>query len=299
MKLTRQPLLAALAALGVALASLYPSALPAQFTGPCDQGGRPGTRAVVGAVFVGGNAALYEYFRQAWWSGERADFHVNNDWGMQFRDQDKLGHALGGYHLTRISSGMLKTACVGPRKAVWWGAAYAAAFQLQIEVWDGMQDKYGFSPPDLLFNTAGAALAVAQHETPRLRVVKPTISYARTEALKRTPEGSELRPTVDYSGQTYWASFDVDAMLPEAQRRWWPGIVRFSVGRTITDWVDPAAQRTQKASNLLVLSLDLDAEKLPGDNAVWRQVKHQLSYYRFPAPAIVIGPGGGARAWYR
>ena len=110
---------------------------------------------------------------------------------------------------------------------------------------------------------------------------------------------AELRPPVDYAGQTYWASIAGAALLPEAQRRRWPGIVRLSVGRSITDWVDPVTQRTQKASNLLVLSLDLDAEKLPGDNAVWRQVKHQLSYYRFPAPAIVIGPGGGARAWYR
>jgi hypothetical protein len=292
---TRVPLVAALL---VAAACAMPTRADAQFTGPCARG-RPGTRVLVGGVFVGGNAALYEYFRRAWWSGEKVDFHVNNDWGMQFRDQDKLGHALGGYHLTRISSGLLRGACVGERKSMWWGAAYAAAFQLQIEIWDGMQDKYGFSPPDLLFNTAGAAYAVAQHEAPRLRAFKPTISYARTEALHRAPEGSELRPTVDYSGQTYWVSVDVDALLPPERKHLWPGILRVSLGRSITDWVDPATQRTQRAGNLLVLSLDLDPEKLPGDHPVWRQVKHQLSYYRFPAPAIVIGPGGGARAWYR
>lgn len=297
---TRSPRTAALALLlATATIAGAPRIARAQLTRPCDDGGRPATRVAVGTVFVGGNAALYQYFKHAWWSGEAAPFHVNNDWGMPFRDQDKLGHALGGYHLTRISSGLLRSACVGRRKAVWWGAAYAAAFQLQIEVWDGMQAKYGFSPPDLLFNTAGAAFAVAQHESPKLRLVKPTISYSPTEALRRAPQGSELRPTVDYSGQTYWASFDVDSLLPPASRRWWPGVVRFSVGRSITDWVDPATQRTQKASSLLVLSLDLDVEKLPGQNPVWREVKHQLSYYHFPSPAIVIGPGGGAKAWYR
>ncbi|MEO8194860.1 MAG: hypothetical protein ABI681_13500, partial [Gemmatimonadales bacterium] len=30
-------------------------------------------RAGVAAVFIGGNAALYSYFKRAWWSGERAD----------------------------------------------------------------------------------------------------------------------------------------------------------------------------------------------------------------------------------
>lgn len=281
-----------------AAASAPPAAAPA------DERCAPGrshaaSRAIVGGVFVGGNAALYEYFRRAWWSGERGDFHVNHDWGMAFRNQDKLGHALGGYHLAQVSGALLRAACVGDRKAIWWGAAYAAAFQLQIEVWDGRQAKYGFSPPDLIFNTAGASYAVLQHESPRLRAFKPTISYARTEALKRAPEGAELRPTVDYSGQTYWVSADVDALLPDGAKRYWPGFVRFSVGRTITDWVDPVTQRPQKAASLLVLSLDVDPDKLPGDHPVWKAIKHELSYYRFPAPAIVIGPGGGARAWYR
>lgn len=287
------------AALALVVALVVPTSARAQFTGPCENGGRPGTRVAVAGVFVGGNAALYEYFRRAWWSGERGEFTVNHDWGMEFRDQDKLGHALGGYHLARVGGGLLRAACVGDRKAIWWGAAYAAAFQLQIEIWDGFQDKYGFSPPDLLFNTAGAAYAVAQHEYPRLRAFKPTISYERTLALKRSPADAELRPTVDYSGQTYWVSVDVEELLPQEQKRYWPGIVRFSVGRSITDWVNPETLRTQKASNLLVLSLDLDPERLPGNHPVWRTIKHQLSYYRFPAPAIVIGPGGGAKSWYR
>ena len=287
------------AALLLAAGLAVPAAAHAQFTGSCDEGSRPGTRAAVAGVFVGGNVALYEYFRRAWWSGEGASFHVNNDWGMAFRDQDKLGHALGGYHLARIGGGLLRAACVGDRKAIWWGAAYAAAFQLQIEVWDGMQANYGFSPPDLMFNTAGAAYAVLQREQPALRAFKPTISYERTLALKRAAESSDLRPTVDYSGQTYWVSVDVEALLPEGQKRYWPGLVRFSVGRSITDWVNPETLVAEKASNLLVLSLDIDPERLPGNHPVWKAVKHQLSYYRFPAPAIVIGPGGGAKRWYR
>jgi uncharacterized protein YfiM (DUF2279 family) len=218
---------------------------------------------------------------------------------MAFRDQDKLGHGYGGYQLTRVGAGLLRSACVGDRKAAWAGAAYAAAFQLQIEVWDGYQEKYGFSPPDLLFNTAGAAYAVLQHERPALRAFKPTVSYARTTALKRAPAGAELRPTVDYSGQTYWVSVDVEELLPEARRRYWPAILRFSVGRSITDWVNPETLAAQRASNLLVLSLDIDPARLPGDHPLWNTVKQQLSYYRFPAPAIVIGPGGGGRAWYR
>jgi hypothetical protein len=294
-----------LAALALALTFLAPSRLDAQFTGPCENGGRPGTRAVVAGVFVGGNVALYEYFRRAWWSGERADFHVNNDWDLEFRDMDKLGHALGGYHLTRIGSGLLRTACVGDRKARWLGAAYAAAFQLQIEVWDGYQAKYGFSPPDLLFNTMGAGYAVLQQEQPVLRHIKPTISYARTEYARhpeRWPVGTtanEIRPTVDYTGQTYWMSADVDSLLPARLRPLWPGLVRLSVGHSVTDWINPATGSGMRGQHEIVLSLDLDPSKLPGNHPVWKQVKQQLSYYRFPAPALVLTPKVRGVAWYR
>jgi hypothetical protein len=44
-------------------------------------------RVGVGAVFVGGNAALYSYFKRAWWSGEKADhFFFHADWDQDFRD---------------------------------------------------------------------------------------------------------------------------------------------------------------------------------------------------------------------
>lgn len=289
----------------VVVVTLMPRAARAQFTGSCEDGGRRGTKIAVAGVFVGGNAALYEYFKKAWWSGQRADFHVNYDWDMQFRDMDKLGHALGGYQLARAGAGLLRAACVKDRKAMWWGAAYAAAFQLQIEVWDGYQAKYGFSPPDLLFNTIGAGFAVAQQEQPRLRAVTPTFSYARTpyaQHPERWPAGTaahESRPSVDYAGQTYWLSTDVEALLPPDLKPLWPGILRLSIGHSVTDWIDPATGQAIRGRRKLVATLDLNPERLPGQNRVWKTVKHQLAYYHFPAPALVLTPTTKGVAWYR
>ena len=272
------------AGLTLAAALLVPSRAHAQWAEPCEQGNRTATRAVVGGTFVGGNVALYEYFRRAWWSGARADFEVRSDWDVEFRDQDKLGHFLGGYQLSRVGAQLLRSACVGDRKAAWWGAAYAAAFQLQIEVWDGYQAKYGFSPPDLIFNTAGAALLVAQQEAPSLQAFKPTISYARTGAVKHAglfpagTVGNELRTTVDYAGQTYWISTDVERLLPQDAKPWWPALLRVSVGHSVTDWIDPVTGMPVRGRRKLVLSLDVDPEKLPGTHPLWKQVKHQLSY---------------------
>jgi len=120
-------------------------------------------RVAAGAVFVGGNAALYSYFKRAWWSGTKAKhFFFRADWDEDFRDQDKFGHMFGGYQLTRLGDALLRGACASKAHALLWSAAYAAAFQLQIEIYDGMYQKYGFSYADLIANTTGMAFAVAQ-----------------------------------------------------------------------------------------------------------------------------------------
>ena len=256
-------------------------------------------RTAVGSAFVGGNAYLYHYFKKAWWSGERAPhFFFHADWDQEFRDQDKFGHLLGGYHLARFGYAGLRAACVSRKKAIIWSAAYAAAFQLQIEIFDGRFKKYGFSYADVIANTTGQALAVMQEIHPGLRAVKPTFSYHKTMAL-RNGLGTELRPSLDYSGQTYWFSTDVNRVLPDDAKAYWPSFIRFSVGHSITDWVNPQTGATQRAKRKIVLSLDLDPEKLPGQAPWWRSVKHTLSYYRFPAPALELTPTMHLSPWYR
>ena len=264
-----------------------------------------GVRAGVGTAFVGGNAYLYHYFKKAWWSGTRAPhFFFHADWDQWFRDQDKFGHMLGGYHLARIGYAGLREACVSDKKAIIWSAAYAAAFQLQIEIFDGQFEKYGFSYADMIANTTGQALAVMQELHPALRVIKPTFSYHKTRALRNTENGllpqSELRPSLDYSGQTYWFSADMNRLLPDAAKPYWPSFVRLSLGHSITNWVTsepPGA--TVRAKRKLVLSLDFDPDKLPGDFPLWRTIKRTLSYYHFPAPALELTPKLKLSPWYR
>lgn len=258
-------------------------------------------RAGVASVFVGGNAVLYSYFKRAWWSGERADhFFFRADWDENFRDQDKLGHAFGGYHLTRFGAAFLRSACMSKPKAIAWSAAYAALFQLQIEVWDGLYDKYGFSYADLLANTTGTALAVLHETHPRTRAIKPTISYARSAALRNADNiPGELRPSLDYTGQTYWLSADIDALLPLEAKPYWPSFLRVSLGHSITDWIDPQTGANIRAQRRFLLSIDFDAEKLPGENRIWKTFKRQLGYIHLPSPALQITPSAKLIGWYR
>jgi uncharacterized protein YfiM (DUF2279 family) len=262
------------------------------------------SRTAAAGTFVGAQAVLWRYFENAWWSGEESKgFFFRADWDENFRDQDKFGHFLGGYQLTRIGAAVLGNACISPGKAITLSAAYATLFQLQIELWDAKFEKYGFSYPDLLANTAGMVYAVAQHKYPTLQRIKPTISYSRSAAMRARDAGrlpdSEIRTSLDYSGQTYWFSAEVDPFLPPAARRYWPDVLRFSVGHSITDWIDPQTGASVRAKRKILLSLDFDASKLPGEHPIWRTVKNTISYIRLPAPALQITPGVDVIGWYR
>ena len=274
---------------------------PATLTCGADAGGVALRRVAVGAVFVGGNAALYSYFKRAWWSGERSDgFFFRSDWDENFRDQDKMGHLFGGYHLARFGDALLRGACISRGHATAWSAAYAAAFQLQIEIWDGMYEKYGFSYPDLLANSVGTGIAVLHAVRPETRAIKPTISYSRTAAMRNADNiPGELRPSLDYSGQTYWLSADVEALLPPAAKTYWPSFLRVSAGHSITDWIDPRTGASLRAKRRILLTVDFDAEKLPGENRVWKTIKRQLGYIHLPSPALQLSPDFEGIKWYR
>jgi uncharacterized protein YfiM (DUF2279 family) len=258
-------------------------------------------RAAVAGTFVGANALLYRYFKRAWWSGQRADhFFFRADWDQDFRDQDKLGHFFGGYHLARGGEALLRSTCMSRGKALVWAASYAALFQLQIEIWDGLYEKYGFSYADLLANTAGTALLVAQRLRPELRVIKPTISYSRSAAMRnRRNIPGEVRPSLDYSGQTYWISADVHSMLPVEAKRYWPSLLRVSAGHSITDWIDPQTGATMRAKRKILLSIDLEAEALPGNAPLWRTIKRQIGFIHLPSPVLQLTPDLEIIPWYK
>ncbi|HST06999.1 MAG TPA: hypothetical protein VLJ83_02450, partial [Gemmatimonadaceae bacterium] len=149
----------------------------------------------------------------------------------------------------------------------------------------------------------GQTLAVMQELHPSWKAIKPTFSYHKTRALMNTENGTikggELRPSLDYAGQTYWFSADMNSLLPEGAKPYWPPFIRLSLGHSVTDWINPETGLAQRAQRKILLSLDFDADKLPGNAPWWRSVKRTLSYYHFPVPALQLTPKLHLDPWYR
>jgi Predicted periplasmic lipoprotein (DUF2279) len=281
-----------------------PDSAALNFEQQCRAPGRALARDAAGVGLAGGYAGLYIYFKHAWWSGERApQWYVENDWDQNERDLDKFGHFFGGYQLTRLTAELLRAGCMPPTRAALLAALYAYSFQFQIEEWDGTQKMYGFSPADLVADAGGAIFAIAQQRTTWLQATKPVWSYRPTLAYRRRNEPGRVgigqpRATTDYSGQTYWFSTDVNALLPESAKRFWPAILRVSAGYSITDYVNPDTGAPQRARRKILLSIDIDPEHLPGDGKAWRTIKHELSFFRIPGPTLQLTPSSKFFAAY-
>jgi Predicted periplasmic lipoprotein (DUF2279) len=265
-----------------------------RFVHECHNPSQKLARDAAGVGLVGGYAALHAYFNREWWSQTPAKhWFVANDWDQVERDEDKFGHFLGGYQLTRVTSELLQAGCVAPSRAAILGALYAWVLQFQIEEWDGTQQIYGFNPSDLVADAGGALYAVAQQHTKVLKYIKPVFSYRPTEAYRRRNDpghSGQPRATTDYAGQTYWFSTDVHSLLPDRFKMFWPAFIRLSPGYSITDYVDPRTGAPVRAKRKILLSVDFDPEHLPGDNKVWQTIKHELSFFRIPGPTLQFTP---------
>ena len=276
------------------LSSSESDSVALRFVRSCEAHSPALARDAAGVGMVGGYAALHAYFNHEWWSANPAKhWFIENDWDKDERDEDKFGHLLGGYQLTRVTSELLQAGCVPPSKAAVIGALYAWIFQFQIEEWDGTQQLYGFNPSDLVADAFGALFAVAQQHTRPLQYVKPILSYRPTEAYRRRNQpghGGQPRATTDYSGQSYWFSVDVHSLLPDRYKLLWPAFIRLSPGYSITDYILPATGQGARARRKILLSVDLDPERLPGNNKVWRAIKHELSFLRIPGPTLQFTP---------
>lgn len=181
-------------------------------------------------------------------------------------------HGYGSYYLTDGAAGLLRARCMSPRRVAAMAASYGVAVGVLKEVADGYYT--GFSVADLAVDFMGVGYSVAQQAMPAMRHVLPTFSVAPAALRERDV-------VTNYGAQTFWLSTDVEGMLPASARAYWPAPVRVSIGRRAFQ----GAERDR-----IVLGLDLNSARLPGNHPAWRAVKSTLAKYRLPGPAIELSP---------
>ncbi|MDX1439506.1 MAG: DUF2279 domain-containing protein, partial [Rubricoccaceae bacterium] len=177
---------------------------------------------VVGGVATISAIAVLDIQRRRWWDERRPRFHIQNDWEY-VRWSDKFGHFFSTSLFARGYNASLQWAGLPEQEAQIWATGLAWTNLLYYEILDGFGPRWGFSPGDILFNTAGAAFTYAQWRVPELEPYTLKVSY--------WPSGWEGKnPTDDYAGQTWWATANLRSALGGKAANTIPAWLNVAVG---------------------------------------------------------------------
>jgi len=264
----------------------------------------------LGTVQVGLWGGSFYSLNKAWYAKyPTTKFHLYNDW-KEWQHMDKAGHAWSTYQISEQTSKLWQWAGAEKKKAVVIGSMSGMAYLSIIEILDGYSDKWGFSIPDIMANTSGAALYLGQEFLWNQQRIRMKLSYhpvqygalkGRADELFGTGEVEKLLK--DYNGQTYWASINVKSFFPESRFPSWLNLAlgygaERMLGGYQNTWTDASGSIYSRNDILrykkFMISADVDLTKIKTKNKVLKTAFSMINVLKIPAPAISLNTNGKA-----
>lgn len=283
---------------------------------------------------VGAGTALYSGVSVGLWhfwykDYERSSFQFFNDWG-EWEHQDKAGHLLTAYHEAQWVFQGARWTGMSRRSSLWTGVAVASGLQLTVEVMDGFSAKWGFSMPDVAFNTLGVGLFASQEllwqeqriglkvsSTPKSYPdlwVQSTDGSSQSSLQARAGElfGSGYPESFfkDYNALITWVSVNPAAFMGSRKPRFLPVWLNVAVGYGAENmfggyenvWpsdnpqyvLDPVAFPRHRQ---FYLSFDVDFSRIPTRNRFLRTLFRAINFIKVPAPVLEYNTLGQWRVY--
>lgn len=277
--------------------------------------------AVTGAtIYTGVMIGLNEL----WYSEyERTRFQLFNDLG-EWEDMDKMGHLCTAYvEANWVYKGARWTG-LEERKSIWLGVALGSLFQASIETLDGFSEKWGFSIPDIAFNTAGVSIFAAQqliweeqrilfkvssYHEPYPDILVPSTSGGSSISLRDRAkdlygEAYSARFFKDYNAQTIWASANLRSFMKKENSKipkWLNVAVGYGAenmfGGFDNTWSDGEVNYVLDENAFpryrqFYLSLDIDLTRIKTKSPFLKTVFNIINVIKIPAPTLEINTLG-------
>ncbi len=261
----------------------------------------PDTLNRKGLMWVAGShAAIYTgsllYLNHIWYKDRaRVPFHFYND-NAGYLQIDKFGHATTAFVESKLSYYSLRKVGVPKTRALIAGGMMGFMMQLPIEIFDGLNEGWGFSWGDVAANTFGSALMASQEYFFDDQIVLMKFSFwpspyqdMANGYLGNTPlEGL----SDDYNGHTYWFSGNINRILNRPALPHWLNLaVGYSAGgmfgefENINQYNGVTIPETQRYRQFF-LSLDVDWTKIPTNSLFLEALFRGLNIIKIPFPAI-------------
>ena len=234
---------------------------------------------------------------------ERVPFHYYDD-SKGYLQMDKAGHAFGAYRESYAAYYALRWAGMDKKRAMIYGGPIGLIFQTPIEVFDGLYEGWGFSWPDMIANTAGAAIFTAQEAVFDEQLVLMKFSYAPSPYadMHRSLGTTHVeRFFLDYNAHSYWLSAGLQRSTGIKRIPAWLNLaVGYSANGMIHEFDNPEWYRGQPFPHLeryrqWVLSLDVNFSKIPTRSKVLKKVFRAVNLLKVPFPGVEFNRLDGVR----
>jgi hypothetical protein len=253
---------------------------------------------------LGSYAAGLSFLSFIWYKDhERVPFHYYND-SRGYLQMDKFGHAYGAYRESYAAYHALRWAGVDKNRALLYGGPIGLIFQTPIELFDGMYEGWGFSWPDMLANTFGAALFTSQELIFDEQIFLMKFSYYPSiypDYHTHLGETAIENFFLDYNGHTYWLSGDLHKLTGiDAIPEWLNIAFGYSANGMIyefhnPEWYNGQAFPELKRYRQFLFSLDINLSKVKTRKKYLQKVLRAANLIKIPFPALEFNGVNGPR----
>ena len=221
-------------------------------------------------------------------------FDDTNEW-FQI---DKAGHAFATYQFAAQSFKIHKRFGFSNQQSLLWSTTSALIAVSSIEIFDGYAADWGASVSDLVANSLGAGLFLAQEAIWNNQYVKIKFSYHPTSLYKKRPEllGSNHfeRLLKDYNAQQYWLSLNLDQIISTSFIPKWLNIsVGYGAYNMISANTSDAAIYSENAPyRRFFFSPDIDMQKIKVRSKFLKVLMHAFNIIKVPLPTLELNKKG-------
>ena len=260
---------------------------------------------VTGAHIAGFTGTMF-LLNEAWYKDHpRSSFHFHDDL-FDWKQMDKGGHIVSGYHFSRFSHYSFRWAGLNNRQSALWGSISANLFLATIEILDGFSKEWGASWSDLAANLTGSSSFYLQQVYWQEQKITWKYSFSKSGLEQYRPDllGSNLAENMlkDYNGITYWLSFNIHLILgkPEYLPKWLNISAGYGANGMLGSTSNPTSHNGEPLPHFdryrsFYLAPDIDYSRLQTNSKVLQPIFNVLNFIKFPSPALEYNQKQGLR----
>lgn len=252
-------------------------------------------------VSIGSACAIsgsYILLDQLWYKNyARTSFHFFND-NDEWLQMDKAGHFFSSYTIGRYSHDVFKWSGMSESQSIWIGGSVGIIYLTGIELLDAKSAAWGFSTGDMIANSSGTFLYIAQQKFWKEQRITLKFSYMNSNFAKFNSDqlGRNFQQRVfkDYNGQTYWSSINVHSFLASGADfpRWLNVAIGYGATKMTSAKINLYDVNNFNRAREFYFSFDADLTRVRWKKKWMKKTAQVLSFIKIPTPTLEVRSDG-------